>query len=407
MSMVEADLRAIAERADVMALVRVLQESDEATLETQIELTEIPAPPFGEEARAKRVAQLLQEAGLQDVGMDETGNVSACLPGEIQVPPLMVTAHLDTVFPAETDVTVTRQGPLLRGPGISDDGRGLAALVALAQAFGAGDVRTRKPVRFVATVGEEGAGDLRGVKGLFGKDPAVVARADMPTPADQVASAFISLDGAGIERIVSRGLGSRRFRITIHGAGGHSWVDWGVANPAHALVTLGARLTALELPTDPRTTLTVARLGGGKSINAIPQESWLEIDCRSTDEDALANLVAGVEKVVRAEASESGELDYQMHVIGDRPGGATADGHPLVQAALAATRLLGTEPRLARSSTDANVPMACGVPAITLGCGGEAGKAHTTDEWYRNTKGPDGIVRALYVILAVAGLAEN
>ncbi len=401
----ETSLRDLADSARVRALVDELRANDEATLATQIELTEIPAPPFGELARAERMAALLTEAGLTDVALDRTGNVTASRAGSSSQPPLFVTAHLDTVFPAGTDVTVTRDGSLLQGPGISDDGRGLAALVALARALGSSDARTVMPLRFVATVGEEGIGDLRGVKGLFGGDS--VTDGDAAASARGAASAFISLDGAGLERIVSRGLGSRRFRLTIRGPGGHSWVDWGTANPAHALIELGSRLTGLALPSQPKTTLTVARLGGGKSINAIPQESWLEIDCRSADGALLADLVARVERAVEGEAARHPDLDYGLEVIGDRPSGATDDEHPLVQAALAATRLLGEEPQLALSSTDANVPMAFGVPAITLGCGGEAGKAHTTDEWYRNTKGPDGIVRALHVILHVAGLANG
>lgn len=398
----ESAMGALVRREDVRALVQALREGDSATLDTQVELTEIPAPPFGEEKRAERVAVLFAEAGLDAVEIDDTGNVSGWRPGTSAGPPLVVTAHLDTVFPAETDVTVSREGSLLRGPGISDDGRGLAALVALARVLGASPLRTRIPIRFVATVGEEGLGDLRGVKGLFG-----VGAHGTPSAPDAVASAFISLDGAGLERIVSQGLGSRRFRITVRGQGGHSWVDWGMANPAHALVALGSRLSALELPSDPKTTLTIARLGGGKSINAIPQACWLEIDCRSAQGDILENLVARVREAVEGEASASDDLDYEVETIGDRPGGATDELHPLVQAAMAATRMVGEEPQLALSSTDANVPMACGVPAITVGCGGEAGKAHTTDEWYRNTKGPDGIVRALYVILAVAGVLDG
>ncbi len=396
----EARLHALVRRPSVQALVEALWSDDEATLATQVEVTEIPAPPFGEGARAERVSALLAEAGFDGVGIDETGNVTACRRGTTEAPPLFVTAHLDTVFPAGTDVSVTREGPVLRGPGISDDGRGLAALVALARVLGSSDIRTRLPLRFVATVGEEGAGDLRGVKSLFDTD-------NGPGTPTATASGFLSLDGAGLERIVCRGLGSKRFRVTVEGPGGHSWVDWGLDNPAHALVGLGARLAALELPAEPKTTLTIARLGGGKSINAIPQESWLEIDCRSADASLLSALVAQVQEVVQEEASRSSDLRIRLDGIGLRPGGATDDDHPLVQAAVAATRLVGAEPRLALSSTDSNVPMALGIPAITLGCGGEAGKAHTTDEWYRNTKGPDGIVRALYVILLAAGLAED
>lgn len=391
------ELERLVERPGVRDLVEALVRDDEATLATQIALTEIPAPPFQEQERAAHLARIFEGAGLDDVGMDHVGNVSGWLPGSEDVAPLVVSAHLDTVFPPDTEVTVTRNGDLLRGPGISDDGRGLAALVALARVLASGPVRTRTPLRFVGTVGEEGAGDLRGVKALF---PA-------GAPAASAASAFISLDGAGMARVVSRGLGSRRFRITLGGPGGHSWVDWGTVNPAHALMSLGSALTTLALPAEPKTTLTIARLGGGKSINAIPQEAWLEIDCRSAGGDALEGLVTAVEGVVRDGEVRHPGIRYALEVIGNRPGGSTDEGHRLVQASLAATRLVGEEPQLALSSTDANVPMALGIPAVTLGCGGEAGKAHTTDEWYRNTNGPDGIVRALHVILLVAGLADE
>lgn len=407
-------LEALAARADVRDAVDYVRTNDEATLDTQIELSEIPAPPFQEAERAARMAELLRSAGLGRVEIDDVGNVVADGAGSgpeetlaAEAPPLVISAHLDTVFPAGTDVTVRREGDTLRGPGISDDARGLATLVVLVRALKACAVRTRAPLRFVATVGEEGAGDLRGVKALFSG----------PSAAAGVAG-FISLDGAGLERIVARGLGSRRFRITIRGPGGHSWVDWGTANPAHALMELGARLSGVELgqpgverrrsgvelPDDPKTTLTIARLGGGKSINAIPQEAWLEIDVRSAEGPALHDVAVRLDDVLGEERSRHDELDYRIEIIGDRPGGSTAPDTPLVQAALAATRFLGCEPVVALSSTDANVPMRLGVPAVTLGCGGEAGKAHTTDEWYRNTDGPDGIVRALYVILLAAGV---
>lgn len=390
----EQELDTLVARPDVRSAVDFIRTHDESTLATQIELSEIPAPPFQEAERAAHLAELLRTAGLRHVELDKVGNVVADRDGS-DPQPLLVSAHLDTVFPAETDVRVTREDDLLRGPGISDDARGLATLVGLVRALEAGGVRTRAPVRFVATVGEEGAGDLRGVKALF---------AD-PTDATGVAG-FVSLDGAGLERIVARGLGSRRFRVTVRGPGGHSWVDWGTPNPAHAIMGLGARISGFELSDDPKTTLTIARLGGGKSINAIPQEAWLEIDVRSAEDPTLEDVVARLAHVLEEERSGHAGLDYEVAVIGDRPGGATAPDARLVQAALTATRFLGYEPTVALSSTDANVPMKLGVPAVTLGCGGEAGKAHTTDEWYRNTNGPDGVVRALYVVLLTAGVAD-
>jgi len=243
------------------------------------------------------------------------------------------------------------------------------------------------------------------VKHLFGADGAALG-----------ARGFISLDGAGLDRVVTRGLGSRRFRITIRGPGGHSWVDWGTANPIHAITHLGQRLTDLSLSSDPVSTLTIARVGGGKSINAIPQEAWLEIDTRCEDNGRLAELERRVRTCVAdlATESEAGGSDgphealtFELETIGDRPGGRTPSETPLVQAALESTRALEREPVLATSSTDANIPMSLGIPAITLGCGGEAGQAHTTDEWYRNVEGSDGVTRALYTVLLSAGVSPN
>lgn len=369
-----------------------IRDHDDQTLETQIELSEIPAPPFAEEARGERMAQLLREAGLEEVWTDEVGNVIADRRGSDSSPPLIVSAHLDTVFPEGTDVSVTRDGAFIRGPGISDDARGLAALVTLARAVQATGVTTSPPLRFVATVGEEGAGDLRGVKHLFGH--ALEGR---------VATGFISLDGAGLDRIVNEGLGSRRYRVTISGPGGHSWVDWGASNPVHALTRLGASLTKVPLSVEPKATLTIARIGGGKSINAIPQSAWLEIDTRCPANRHLDDLEARIREEVATIGRRQPELVTRVDVIGERPGGETPSDEPLVQAALEATRRIGRTPSLAISSTDSNIPMSMGVPAVTMGCGGEAGMAHTTEEWYRNVRGPDGVVRALYTIALFAG----
>lgn len=375
------------------ASIDFVRSSDEETLATQIGLSEIPAPPFEESERGAQMVELLRSAGLDRVDIDDAGNVVAERFGSSTAGALVVSAHLDTVFPAGTDVSVTRDGPLLRGPGISDDARGLATLVALARSMREAGLRTRAPLLFVATVGEEGPGDLRGAKALFSAN----GRA-------RDARAFISLDGAGLDRIVARGLGSRRYRITMSGPGGHSWTDWGTANPAHALMALGAKLSTMELEREPKTTLTIARTGGGTSINAIPQSAWLEVDTRSADEGVLERIEARVREAAAAETSRHPELEHRVEVIGQRPGGSTDPKAPLVRAAIAATRALEREPKIALSSTDANVPMTMGIPAITLGCGGEAGNAHTTEEWYRNTRGPEGILRALYTVLLSAGV---
>lgn len=377
----------------------LIRSSDERTLLDQVGLTRIPAPPFAEGERAGRMAEELRAAGLDEVGLDEAGNVVASYPvGD--GPPLVLAAHLDTIFPAEVEVVVRRDGDRLEGPGISDDGRGLAALLALARALVGAEVPTCAPVLFVATVGEEGAGDLRGVKHLFREDGGAGARC------------FVSLDGAGLERLVVRGLGSRRLRATVRGPGGHSWTDWGTANPIHALGTAVAELERMSLPTTPATTVTVARWGGGTSINSIPREAWVELDLRSESsgvlaetEEAVRRHLGGAVATVTSRASRTSEpLRMEIRVIGDRPPGETPEESEVVQAAVAATRLLELEPSLVASSTDANVPMALGIPALAMGAGGRAGQAHTPDEWYENERGPDGIVRALHTVVQTVGV---
>jgi tripeptide aminopeptidase len=383
-------------RPEVAEAIAFARERDAETLALQVELSEIPSPPFGEGARAARVGGLMCDAGLAGAAPDEVGNVVTLRPGTGAGGPLVVSAHLDTVFPAGTDVSVRREGDLYRGPGISDDARGLAALIVLARMLESSGIRTRRPLLFVATVGEEGAGDLRGVKRLFAEGGA-----------GRGASGFVSLDGAGIERIVVDALGVRRYHVEIAGPGGHSWADWGLPNPIHLLARLGSRLTDLDLPLHPRSTLTIARVGGGKSINAIPQNAWMEIDTRSAGTDGLDRLESEIRAAAAGVVAGQEGVTVEVTIVGDRPAGRTDRDSLLVRAAVAATEALGGEPLLALSSTDANVPMALGIPALTLGCGGEAGKAHTTREWYRNVRGPDGLVRILHTVLLTAGMADG
>ena len=380
---------------DVSTAERYLRAEDERTIAQQIELAEIPAPSFQEQARGARVAELMTEAGLVAVGTDSAGNVLGRRPGGSDARPLVVSAHLDTVFPPDVDVSVQRDGDVLRGAGIIDDARGLAVLLAVARAIASAGIETETPLLFVATVGEEGIGDLRGVKTLFG-----------PEGGGADASGFISLDGAGLDRIVVRGLGSRRFRVTATGPGGHSWVDWGTPNPIHLLSRAAAALLSIPLSAEPESTLTIARWGGGKSINAIPQQAWLEIDSRCADADTLERLEAEIRRGLADTEAAFGEgLTLRVESIGFRPAAATDPNTLLVRAARAATRGLGREAKLAISSTDANVPMALGIPAVTIGCGGEGGKTHTTDEWYRNVRGPEGAIRALLTVLLTAGVS--
>ncbi|MEQ9398629.1 MAG: M20/M25/M40 family metallo-hydrolase [Longimicrobiales bacterium] len=394
-----AALDALLATEEVEATVERLRSGNERTLADQAELTAIPAPPFGEEVRGRRMAELMTEAGLGGVRTDAEGNVlgwyGAPGPG-----PLVVAAHLDTVFPEGTDVTVTRRGRRLAAPGISDDGRGLAALLAVARALAAGPLALRRPLLFVATVGEEGVGDLRGVRHLFG-----------PEGAGRDAWAFVSLDGAGIRRIIVQAVGSWRVRATVTGPGGHSWVDWGRANPLQALSAGIARCQDVPLP--PATTFSVGRMGGGTSINAIPAGAWAEIEVRSTDPEARAEVVRAVSAALAGAVDQANArrrsgtdpLELDVALLGDRPAGGTDPGQPLVRAAVAATWASGNAPVYSASSTDANVPMSLGIPAVTLGAGGTAEGIHTLEEWYDDRGGVEGLVRALLTLVTYDELA--
>ncbi|PYP15942.1 MAG: peptidase M20 [Gemmatimonadetes bacterium] len=391
-----------------------LERTDEVTLARQAALCAIPAPTGAEGRRAARVAELFRDVGLHDVAIDEVGNVHGWTPGEAGRgkgdggAPVVLSAHLDTVFGPEVNVAVERRGQRLEGPGISDNARGLAALVAVAEAMVVTRVRTARPVLFAATVGEEGSGDLRGVKYLLdgGNGGATLHAAP---------AAFIALDGAGLERVVHRALGSKRYRVTFRGPGGHSWAAFGVANPANAVgraTALLADLPTRTAPPAPRTTCAVVRLGGGTGLNSIPQEAWLDLDLRSEDPKALAQLDVTVRAALdrslddenRRRAPGTPPLTLEHQPVGDRPSGVTPRTHPLVLAAVAANRVLGRDAELASASTDANVPIALGIPAIALGAGGKAGDAHLATEWYENTEGALGIVRALLVTVAMAEL---
>ena len=391
-----------------------IERSDEATLGRQAALSAIPAPTGAEAARGARVAEMLGEAGLTDVQVDEVGNVcawyrnDASKGGAQHAAPLhhgsvVLSAHLDTVFGPELDVSVARRGPRLEGPGIADNARGLAALVAIGEGLVRARVETRRPVLFAATVGEEGSGDLRGVRHLLGP-------CDRPTVRP---SAFIALDGAGIERIVHRALGARRYRVTYQGPGGHSWAAFGVANPANAVGRAIDRIASIPAQGAPRTAHSVVRIGGGTSLNSIPQTAWFDLDLRSEERSALEKLDDEMQAAVTHALNEENRkripgtapLRVDIRRVGVRPSGLTPRTHPLVQTAVAATRAVGHDHQLACASTDANVPIALGVPAVALGAGGRAGDAHLPTEWYENDKGALGIVRALLVTAAMAGCA--
>ena len=397
-------VRSVVSSPEVGRALSFFEKNAEAITEEQIRFCSIPAPPFGERERAEYLSEKFSSLGLTEVEIDEEGNCLGLIKGTSLSPLLVVSAHLDTVFSAETDFSVTRSGKRLLAPGISDDGCGLVALVALARAIQTEKIRTEGSILFVGTVGEEGEGNLRGVRYLL-------TRGRWASKVD----AFLSFDGPGMDRITNRALGSRRYRVEISGPGGHSWGDFGLPNPVHALARAVAKLAGYPLPREPRTTFNVGRIEGGTSINSIPEKAAMDVDLRSGADAELRRLDSFFRRAVKQAADEENAtrrpgdplLEPKVDLIGERPSGETPSDSPLVEFALEATRILGVEPRLDQSSTDSNLPISLGIPAITLGTGGTSGASHTLAEWYDPTDRELGLKRALLVILGIVGLAVD
>jgi tripeptide aminopeptidase len=371
-----------------------------------VTLTEIPAPPFKEEARAKAYLTMLKAHGLTNVEMDAEGNVMGVRPGTAtkgQGPFVVIAAHLDTVFPEGTDVKVRREGTRLMAPGIGDDTRALATLLAYLRALDAAGIKTRSDILFVGNVGEEGPGDLRGIRHLFNKGP-YKGRI----------SAFFSMDGSDPSRIVDKGVGSKRYRVTFKGPGGHSYGAFGIVNPMAAMSRAVTDLYAVQPPKEPKTTYSASVTGGGTSVNSIPNAVFMEFDMRSESAAELAKLdqtlVGILDKAVAGENAarsiKDGKVSYEAKVIGERPAGNTPQTSDIVVLTAAAITALGFSPQHEDSSTDSNVPMSLGIPAVTIGAGGKAGRAHALDEWIDVEKGESlkGMQVGLAALLAVAGV---
>lgn len=379
----------------VKAAVESARQSEPQTIADQIALCEIPAPPFKEQKRAEAYAKLFREAGLRNVRIDREGNVLGDRPGLSPRPHLVFTAHLDTVFPEGTDVTVRREGTILAGPGIGDDCRGLAVVLSVARALNRAGVSTPGSITFVGTVGEEGLGDLRGVKHLVQQE--LRGRIDR----------FVSIDGTGLG-VTHIAVGSHRYRVTVKGPGGHSYGSFGVANPVHALGRAMARIAEFQVPRDPRTTFSVGRIGGGTSVNAIPAEAWMEIDMRSSDPAALQGLDASFHAAVDEAVLEEnqrwgrGRLTVVKDLVGDRPAGSTPADSWIVQTAVAVTRALSLPVTLDEGSTDANLPMQMKIPAITIDGGGGGAGAHSLSETFDITDSWKGTERATLLAIALA-----
>jgi acetylornithine deacetylase/succinyl-diaminopimelate desuccinylase-like protein len=401
---VPADLAPLLAHPAVRLARDLARATDADTLRDQLAIVRIPAPTFEEGERAREVGARMGAAGLADVRHDDAGNVLASLAGaDADARPVIVSAHLDTVFPAGTDVDPREDGRRVYAPGVTDNARGLAGMLAVGRILAASRVPLARTLVFAATVGEEGRGDLRGVKHLL-RDGAAL----------RGAAAFVALDGSGIRRVVHRAIGSRRLRVEAHGPGGHSWADRGAPNPVQALGRAVAGIAQITLPAPGRTSVTVARIAGGTSVNTVPDAAWMELDLRSEVPEALAEIERltrfQVDGAVRAENARrrpgDAPLSYEVRVIGDRPSGETDAGSYLVRAAVEATLAVGERPELVSSSTDANFPISLGIPAIAIGVGGDSGGIHTLDEWYANDRGALGVERALLVAIAAAGLAD-
>ncbi len=370
----------------------------------QMEVTRIPAPPFGETARAEWLKAHFSQLGLQDVRIDEVGNVLAIRPGtQPGAKFVALTAHLDTVFPGKAPVAVKQEGGRLYGAGISDNGAGITALLALAAALEQGRVATRAPLLFVGNVGEEGEGDVRGMRHLF---------AD-PRWRESIAATLV-LDGAGTDSIVTEALGSKRFVVTVQGPGGHSWSDFGAPNPIVVLARAIEIFSRTPVPVSPKTTFNIGVISGGTSVNSIPESASMRVDIRSTSGEQVERLEKALrqalEQAIAQETQARGvgrdELSSEMKLIGDRPAARLREPSRLLATLQAVDSYLGNSARVQRASTDANIPISLGQDSCAIGAGGTGGGAHTQHEWYDPTNRDLGLKRILLTVLTLAGSRE-
>jgi tripeptide aminopeptidase len=375
-----------------------IEKSAAWTTDQQVRLTEIPAPEFDETRRGEALKELFAASGFQ-VRTDKTGNVIAERPGSDTKSVILLAAHLDTVFPAGTDVRVKRSGGRLLAPGIADNAVGLASLAGLARALAESRVRTTKTIVLVGDVGEEGEGNLRGMRML------------MDSYGTRL-SAVIAVDGPSTDHITTQGIASRRFEVGVTGPGGHSWSDFGAPNPITAIARGIVLFSAFSVPSDPRSSYNFGTIEGGTSVNSIPSRAAVKVDLRSEDEDELGRLEKGLRDAMQAgvkaetSATQASKDALQMNVrsLGTRPAGKLPDDSPLLTAIRDVDRYLGNRSRLERSSTDANIPLSMGIPAVALGGGGRGGGSHTLDEWYDPSGRELGLKRLFLAVVSLAGL---
>jgi tripeptide aminopeptidase len=408
---------ALAAQRTVHVAFTWLHNNPKTLIDRQVELVTIPAPPFGEHARSRWIEDRFTEIGLADIRTDAIGNVTGFIPAshiplESTGPIVVLSAHIDTVFPAGTPLnpTLTRDGNAnrLAAPGACDNAAGVIGMLALAQSLIHANVKLAAPVLVLANVGEEGEGDLRGVRHFY----------EHPSLAGRIA-AHIVLDGAGADSAVTQALGSRRFQITINGPGGHSFTDAGTPNPIAALAAAIAGLARTPVPEKPITTLNIGTIQGGTSVNSIPESATASIDFRSTSADELLRLEVALHRAVEdaVDAANAparnhnhrarGSLTFAISKIGDRPAARLADDSPILQILRAVDRHLGIQTDLRLGSTDANIPISLGLPSLSIGAGGDGGGAHTLAEWYIDKNREIGLRRLILLILAVAEWAAE
>jgi tripeptide aminopeptidase len=396
---IDAAYQAILANPKIIKTLDDIKSDDDTALAEQKRITEIPAPPYKEKVRSEYFLKRMQELGFKDASIDSEGNVIALRKGSGGGrPKLVVSAHLDTVFPEGTDVSVKEKDGVILAPGIGDDARGLAALLSLIKCINANEVATVGDVMFVGTVGEEELGNLRGVKALF-RDHADI-------------DGFIPIDGLGITRVVNQATGSHRYEMTFKGPGGHSFQEFGLPSAIHAMGRAIAKIADLQTPSDPKTTFTVGTVKGGTSVNAIASEARMAVDMRSDSTQELLKLEARLLDLVKQAVVEengrwnSDKMTVEIKLIGDRPAGIVAMDSPIVQATQRAVTVITRTPRVtfAGSSTDSNLAMSLGIPAVTIGGGGEGGNWHSRNEWYKPVDAYYGPQNALLTMLVLTGL---
>ena len=397
-SSVAVEFGQLTANAQVRAALEAIAAGEPETIAEQIRLTEIPAPPFLEQQRAEYYLQQMQRRGLPEAYIDAEGNVIGLYRGSGEGPLLAIAAHLDTVFPLETDLAVEQRDGRYYAPGISDDGRGLTVLLRLIETLSSSAITTRGDILFIGNVGEEGLGDLRGIKAIFRDFPQI--------------DGFVSIDGSGLNGITTGATGSRRFEVVFTGPGGHSFSAFGLVSAIHAMGRAIANISELETPREPKTTFTVGTVSGGTSVNSIAAHAAFELDMRSNDAGELVRLEQRVREAVQAGVAaentrwdNNGEITVDFRLIGDRPSGSTSADNPIVQvAALAMAEAGGELQRLRISSTDSNIPMALGIPAITITGGGESGGEHSPEEWFDPRDSERGPQMALLLVLGLVGV---